>query len=326
MSGSLQNCAHPCSTATKRSRPTGFGDVSLNPATRRSSARVHSVGLRGTKLAKRCCVVVNAQEDEGVNLPEIPDTIPLAGVETDWRQFRAKLVETSRRDGNSDDRPETSKKNVSSEADPDYWAHPISSPEPGCLLLAHPLLFNTQQTYFSQAVLLIFAHNETGTAGLILNRLTGYKIGKVTGADFLCPAFADNVLYLGGDVGKSTLHLIHGHGDVEGSREVVSGVYIGGHEDACNFVSEKNFDPQGFKWFGRYCGWAPGQLEEEMRSGVWFTAAASPKVILKSRAADNEAAVMWHEVLQMMGGKFAKLSDAARETYRPDIMGEEGGK
>lgn len=30
------------------------------------------------------------------------------------------------------------------------WAHPIKMPEKGCLLISHPLMFTTQQMYFSQ--------------------------------------------------------------------------------------------------------------------------------------------------------------------------------
>lgn len=66
------------------------------------------------------------------------------------------------------------------------------------------------------------------------------------------------------------------------------------------------------------------QLTNEISSGVWFTAAASSKVILEHRKADEVPADMWHEILQKMGGDYAELSKAVQETYRPDIMGEDG--
>lgn len=37
-----------------------------------------------------------------------------------------------------------------SESQARLWAHPIPRPERGCLLVAHPLLFRAQQTYFYQ--------------------------------------------------------------------------------------------------------------------------------------------------------------------------------
>lgn len=33
------------------------------------------------------------------------------------------------------------------------WSHSINFPEKGCLLVAHPLMFTTQQMYFSQVAL-----------------------------------------------------------------------------------------------------------------------------------------------------------------------------
>lgn len=41
-----------------------------------------------------------------------------------------------------------------------------------------------------QAVIFLFEHSESGSAGLILNRRTSYNIGSLTGADMLCPEFA----------------------------------------------------------------------------------------------------------------------------------------
>lgn len=35
------------------------------------------------------------------------------------------------------------------------------------------------------------------------------------------------------------------------------------------------------RWYARYAGWAPEQLERECKAGVWFTAAASAPLILE---------------------------------------------
>lgn len=48
----------------------------------------------------------------------------------------------------------------------------------------------------AQAVIFIFEHSESGSAGLILNRPTQYTIGSIGGLETLCPDFADNVLFL----------------------------------------------------------------------------------------------------------------------------------
>lgn len=121
-------------------------------------------------------------------------------------------------------------------------------------------MFSKQQTYFSQAVIFIFVHSDTGSAGLILNRPTQYQLGKIAGAEDMCPQFADSTLYLGGDVGKSTLNILHSHGELEGAVEIVNGVYIGGFEAAKEAVVNGTAKAEDFRWFTRHAGWGPGQV------------------------------------------------------------------
>ena len=54
----------------------------------------------------------------------------------------------------------------------------------------------------------------------------------------------------------------------------------------------------GCRWFTRYSGWGPGQLQRECASGVWFTAAASSAFILQQGEQDRGASgrEMWHQV------------------------------
>ena len=47
-----------------------------------------------------------------------------------------------------------------SESQARLWAHPIPRPERGCLLVAHPLLFRAQQTYFYQVTTAVHAVRE----------------------------------------------------------------------------------------------------------------------------------------------------------------------
>ena len=51
------------------------------------------------------------------------------------------------------------------------WAHLLKGAEPGCVLLANPMLFSESQQYFRQAVILILDHAAEHSTGIILNRL-----------------------------------------------------------------------------------------------------------------------------------------------------------
>ena len=74
-------------------------------------------------------------------------------MDTDWRDFRARLVAGSRRAGaptqeQQDAAAEPSGRDT--DIDGGRWAHSVPGPERGCLLVAHPLVFLQSQTYFNQ--------------------------------------------------------------------------------------------------------------------------------------------------------------------------------
>lgn len=75
------------------------------------------------------------------------------------------------------------------------------------------------------------------------------------------------------------------------------------------------------RWFNKYAGWGPGQLDQEVASGVWFTVAASSEVILNHETLARSK--MWHDVLEMMGGDYAQLSASVKEAY-PDSLPRDG--
>lgn len=78
-------------------------------------------------------------EDDELMMPLSDDTM-------DWREFRARLVAGSRQA----EEPSANRRSAEGARE---WAHPVTRPEKGCLLLAHPKMFADSQTYFNQASL-----------------------------------------------------------------------------------------------------------------------------------------------------------------------------
>ena len=99
----------------------------------------------------------------------------------------------------------------------------------------------------SQAVILITRHDAEGSQGVILNRPTAYKIGQIRGGDALCPDFAENPLYLGGDVGRGITQVMHPHGRLKNVEEIIPGLYLGGVDAATKAVRKEQLDPLSFK-------------------------------------------------------------------------------
>lgn len=126
-------------------------------------------------------------------------------------------------------------------------------------------MFNKQQTYFNLAVIFLFVHGEGGSAGLILNKPTRYRLGDFSVSKDVTEGFEQNTLFLGGDVGDTSLHLVHKFADLEHSIEVMEGVYINGFEAAQKAVLQGTKKPSDFNWYTRYCGWQKGQVRDSVK-------------------------------------------------------------
>ena len=249
--------------------------------------------------------------------PALDDDVAPA-LEGDWRDFRAMLISQEKGKDELLDEDE-----IAAASGPNLellrqqnpklakdkpWAHRIGAPEKGCLLLAAADEFTLGQQYFHQAVILLLEHHDKGSMGVILNRPTQYNMGYVSGQSD--GPFAENALYFGGDVGDGTVSFLHGSDKVQGSAEVLPGVYLGGYDSACELVKKEEVDANEFKFFARYCGWAPGQLKSECERGVWYPVACSKQLALKQVIQLPKP--LWREILELCGGE---LKSAAAKAY-----------
>jgi putative AlgH/UPF0301 family transcriptional regulator len=150
--------------------------------------------------------------------------------------------------------------------------------------------------------------------GVILNRATEKRIRDVPGGALNFPELQDNRLFLGGDVGRSTLHILHPDSLSDGKR-IVDGVAMGAFAAARAAVSSGALKAESVKLFTRYCGWGSGQLEAELAQGVWFLAACSASIVLAEPPRSGPEG-LWGEVLRLMGGEYAEMAEA-EEDGRP---------
>eukprot|EP00879_Flechtneria_rotunda_P016517 GHRR01017286.1.p1 GENE.GHRR01017286.1~~GHRR01017286.1.p1 ORF type:complete len:227 (+),score=60.77 GHRR01017286.1:378-1058(+) len=179
-------------------------------------------------------------------------------------------------------------------------------------------MFRERQTYFYQAVILLLDHGPDGSYGIILNRPTQYKVSQIKSTVHeLLSLFPDNRLYMGGDCGDTAMVVLTHRSDIDGVTKVTEGIYHHNVHGASAAVMTGQADPSDFRFFAQYAGWAPGQLEEECKAGVWFCTAASPSLTLNPELTSGRA--MWHAILQVMGGDHARVSDIIREVERRDL-------
>lgn len=139
------------------------------------------------------------------------------------------------------------------------------APKAGRILISEPLL---NDGIFSRSVVLIAEHNEHGTVGYVLNKLSGFTL-----ADIL-PQFKKITLpvYIGGPVATNTVHFIYKWFEpLTNSVKIVNNIYWGGD---LNDLKEKLYsgvlNETNIKIFVGYSGWSRGQLNQEIRNNYWL--------------------------------------------------------
>jgi putative AlgH/UPF0301 family transcriptional regulator len=137
---------------------------------------------------------------------------------------------------------------------------------PGSVLVSQPEQFDA---FFHEAVLLLLEHSsDRGSRGVLLNRETPFTMGEMA-AGMDC--FADNIVYRGGNGGEDTVLMLHCQAGLPGSTLVgESGLFLGGLKGAQELVGSGQVDASAFKFFFNTQVWAPGQLQTELESNVWW--------------------------------------------------------
>jgi len=195
------------------------------------------------------------------------------------------------------------------------WAHSLPHVEPGSVLIANEKLGGI----FHQTVVLIIEHHEAlGSTGIVINRpmdgnLMNIASGKDSRLDLsLKIAFNDATVTYGGPVLAEEYSVLHGFGEVEGSRKLCSGVYVGGSQELMNEVRMNGFDAKNALFVKGHAAWVPGQLSREISKGVWYTAAVSSDFILRYAGAnvttEDNPKDLWSDILNCMGGDFKKVA------------------
>lgn len=172
-------------------------------------------------------------------------------------------------------------------------------PARGRLLISEPYL---SDPYFRRTVVLLCDHDNEGSFGFVLNRLTDMGVNDLL--ENLPPLGAP--VGIGGPVQSSSLYYIHTLGHrLEGSQEVVDGIFVGGDfEQLRNLLEADPRLTRHVRFFVGYSGWGKDQLDKELNERSWLVAAAT-----KQRVMDVSNTDLWAESLRDMGSSFAPLAN-----------------
>jgi putative transcriptional regulator len=148
---------------------------------------------------------------------------------------------------------------------------------------------------FAHAVILVAQHDENGALGIVINHPLGERpiadVLQAFGAD--ASEVSGNVrLFLGGPVAPEigfVLHSAEYHGkntlDIDGRVALSSG------PEVLRDMGLGKGPRQSLVTFG-YAGWAPSQLDDELRQGVWNTIPEDPALVF-----DDDRAKVWSDAM-----------------------------
>jgi putative AlgH/UPF0301 family transcriptional regulator len=159
---------------------------------------------------------------------------------------------------------------------------------------------------FAETVILVVRYSEGGTVGLMLNRRTEVPVSRALDPLKGASGRSDPV-YAGGPVElPNVLALLRANAMPEGVEHVTGKVYLVSTGDRLEKTLAKRPDPADFRVYLGYCGWAPGQLENETSQGFWRVLNGSADIIF-----DSEPETLWSRLIERTEERIARAQDHA---------------
>lgn len=135
---------------------------------------------------------------------------------------------------------------------------------------------------FERTVILLLHYDELGAQGLVINRESDAKLADVfPESEFL--ADYEGALFWGGPVQMSTMRaLLRSNNPPADAVKIFDDVYQVAVDDS---VIDSAMSDEHLRFYIGYAGWAPGQLDRELRFGSWDVVAGSADIIFSQMPA-----------------------------------------
>lgn len=183
---------------------------------------------------------------------------------------------------------------------------PESTPLSNQLLIAMPAL---RDPNFARGVAFLCQHGEDGAMGLMINRLSEYRLGDVLAQMNLqseLPDVIDAPVLIGGPVQPERGFVLHSPpGDWESSFRISDELSVTTSRDILIAIAAGNGPSRAVVALG-YSGWSPGQLEQELCDNHWLTAPAAERVLFETPLEDR-----WEAAAALVGVNMIQLASYA---------------
>jgi putative transcriptional regulator len=173
-------------------------------------------------------------------------------------------------------------------------------------LIAMP---NMADPHFARTLTYVCEHNAQGALGIVVNRpidMTLQALFERLSLTLRDREFAAAPIYFGGPVQTDRGFVLHAPAGNWGSTLCVRGaIGLTTSRDILEAVGRGEGPARILVTLG-YAGWAPGQLEHELRQNAWLTVEARDAIIFDLPAEERLAAAM-----ELLGLDYARLADVA---------------
>ncbi len=155
---------------------------------------------------------------------------------------------------------------------------PSLTPEKGVFLVAKRGMADPR---FQRSVVLLLAHSDNGTLGLIINRPTDVPLSRVL-PDLQAPDAERHALFFGGPVGMDVLIFLTRSGvPPEHARQVMNDVYFSVDRETLEQLLTKPKARSELRLYIGHSGWGPGQLAAEIARGDWLLTRADSATVFE---------------------------------------------
>ncbi|MGH8248365.1 MAG: YqgE/AlgH family protein, partial [Gammaproteobacteria bacterium] len=172
--------------------------------------------------------------------------------------------------------------------------------ESGAFLVANRNLLDPN---FGRAVVLITHYDDSGTAGLIVNRRLQLAATEVVPALGNLDMDAGD-LYMGGPVALNSLQfLIRVEAGITDALPVFSNIYLLTSQEKLSDLLAGRILGTSLRLYAGYAGWAPGQLENELLRGDWYLLPAESGYVFSETPES-----VWPELIERVSARWARIA------------------
>lgn len=174
------------------------------------------------------------------------------------------------------------------------------------LLIAMPAL---RDSNFARGVAFLCQHGEDGAMGLMINRLSEYRLGDVLAQMNMRSELADVIdapVLIGGPVQPERGFVLHAPaGNWESSFRISDQISVTTSRDILVAIAAGSGPRHAVVALG-YSGWSPGQLEQELCDNHWLIGPASEQVLFETPLEDR-----WEAAAGLVGVNMIQLASYA---------------